>query len=140
MPTNSKNKEISKSAKAKTSHGTMVAAASRFSGPLPPPQLLKGYEEICSGAANRIIKMAESQSKHRQTLEKSVITSNIENEKIGMWMTFSLTILLMGFGIYLLINDKNIIAFLAIFGPVIFHAGNYVYNKKREEKVPEKSK
>jgi len=118
----------------------MVAAASRFSGPLPPPQLLKGYEEICSGAANRIIKMAESQSKHRQTLEKSVITSNIENEKIGMWMTFSLTILLMGFGIYLLINDKNIIAFLAIFGPVIFHAGNYVYNKKREEKVPEKSK
>ncbi|MBU1084773.1 hypothetical protein KKB06_00260 [Patescibacteria group bacterium] len=43
-------------------------------------------------------------------------------------------------GIYLLINDKDPNGFWAVFTPAIFHAGNYVYHKRREIKVPEKEK
>jgi uncharacterized membrane protein len=35
-----------------------VVAAS-FQGPLPPPSILRGYDEITPGAAERIIAMAE---------------------------------------------------------------------------------
>ena len=32
-----------------------------FSGPLPAPEVLRGYDEILSGAAERIIRMAEKE-------------------------------------------------------------------------------
>jgi uncharacterized membrane protein len=36
-------------------------AATRFSGPLPPPEALAKYNDILPGAADRIITMAEHQ-------------------------------------------------------------------------------
>ncbi len=46
---------------------TMVAQldAQQFSGPLPHPQILAQYNQAVPNAADRIIKMAESQSNHR---------------------------------------------------------------------------
>jgi uncharacterized membrane protein len=41
-----------------------------FSGPLPHPDVLRKFNEIIPGAAERIIKMAEDQSIHRKELEK----------------------------------------------------------------------
>jgi len=83
--------------------------------------------------------MAESQSKHRLVLEKSVIKSNITNERMGMVMAFILTIVMMATCVYLVGNDKNFSGFAAFFSPVIFHAGNYIYNKKQERSVQNKS-
>ena len=34
---------------------------SEFSGPIPPPSIIKGYEEILPGSADRILAMAEKQ-------------------------------------------------------------------------------
>src|SRR5690606_22269969 len=42
---------------------------SSFTGPLPPPEILKSYDSIVDGAASRIIKMAEIQADHRRALE-----------------------------------------------------------------------
>ena len=44
-----------------------------FVGPLPSPKSLKGYEMTVSGAADRIITMAELEQKHRHGLEKSSV-------------------------------------------------------------------
>lgn len=41
-----------------------------FSGPIPPPQTMAGYETALPGSADRILKMAEEQSAHRQEMEK----------------------------------------------------------------------
>lgn len=49
-----------------------------FAGPIPPPDLLKGYEEVCPGAAQRIISMAEVQSEHRRALEKQMGDAAVE--------------------------------------------------------------
>lgn len=54
-----------------------------FSGPLPPPEVLIGYNEAFQGAAERIVAMAESQLKHRQGLETKVVESNCRNERTG---------------------------------------------------------
>jgi uncharacterized membrane protein len=48
------------------SHGE----ASAFSGPIPPPDLLERYNQMIPDGANRILKMAENQSTHRQYIEK----------------------------------------------------------------------
>ena len=55
-----------------------------FSGPLPPPSVLAGYDQIKPGLADRIVRMAEEQSAHRRELEKAVVRSNVRNSTIGM--------------------------------------------------------
>lgn len=105
-----------------------------FSGPIPPPAILKGYESICPGAAHRIIRMAEKQELHRHTQENNVISSKISNEKRGMNYAFVLTLVLVTVGAMLVALDKDIPGYLALFGPSLFHAGNYVYFKSTDKK------
>lgn len=59
-----------------------------FSGPLPHPGILKQFDDVVPGAAERIIKMAENQSEHRRNLEKSVIDSDIKRSKYGQVLGF----------------------------------------------------
>lgn len=40
-------------------------------GPIPPPDVLAEYEKTHPGLAERIVAMAEAQSRHRQELEKA---------------------------------------------------------------------
>lgn len=53
-------------------------------GPLPPPEVLMQYNQAVPDSAERIIVMAEAQSKHRQELESKVIESDINNSKLGL--------------------------------------------------------
>ncbi|HEV7488560.1 MAG TPA: DUF2335 domain-containing protein [Thermoanaerobaculia bacterium] len=60
--------------------------SSHFRGPLPPPHVLGQYNQAFPNAAERIVEMAEGQSKHRQDLEKSRMLADINNEKRGQWL------------------------------------------------------
>jgi len=55
-------------------------------GPLPPPSMLAEYDRIIPGAAERILNLAEQQTKHRIELEKSAIRSEISRSWTGLWM------------------------------------------------------
>lgn len=59
-----------------------------FSGPLPPPQILDAYDEVVPGAAERILKLAESQAAHRQSLERKVVESDIYKSYAGLTAAF----------------------------------------------------
>lgn len=48
-----------------------------FSGPLPSPQVLAGYESVCPGFAERVVTMAETEGAHRRTLEEQELQSDI---------------------------------------------------------------
>lgn len=69
------------------------AIRSEFSGPMPPPNILSGYEEILPGAADRILSMAERQSMHRQTLEEKMVKAESRDSLLGVLFAF-----LLGFG------------------------------------------
>ncbi|WP_153813462.1 DUF2335 domain-containing protein [Streptomyces sp. SUK 48] len=40
-------------------------------GPLPPPEMLAGYEEALPGLADRIVSMAENEQRHRHEVERT---------------------------------------------------------------------
>lgn len=63
-----------------------------FSGPLPHPNILQRFNEVVPGAAERIIKMVEDQSRHRQELEKKVVESDIRLAKWGQVLGFVIAI------------------------------------------------
>ena len=52
----------------------MEMAKAEFSGPIPPPSIIEGYERVLPGSADRIISMAEKQSEHRQKMEDKMIS------------------------------------------------------------------
>jgi uncharacterized membrane protein len=76
---------------------TTQALYAQFSSPLPPPELLQSYEHLLPGTIERIIKLAETQSIHRQKQEDESLNANIrhlertDNEaKRGQWFAFIL--------------------------------------------------
>lgn len=54
-----------------------------FSGPLPPPEVLSKYNEVHPDAAERIIAMAENESKHRRNIEQMVVQNEYREARIG---------------------------------------------------------
>lgn len=76
----------------------LEASTSRYSGPLPPPEVLENYDRIVPGAAKKIIAMALRQSRHRQELERKVIESDMRRSRDGLWVggALSLTSILLG--------------------------------------------
>jgi uncharacterized membrane protein len=101
-----------------------------FHGPLPPPAMLAQYNDAYPGCAEAIVKMAVSQSEHRQHLEKRVVDAQIVSERIGQFSA-----LLIGVGgatvsALLVWNDKNIQGFVLALGEIAVFAGIYFYSKK----------
>lgn len=65
---------------------------SEFSGPIPPPSIIAGYEEVVSGAADRIIAMAENQARHRQSVEMFEVKTEARDSLLGIIFAFILGI------------------------------------------------
>lgn len=69
-----------------------AVSVSTFAGPLPPPEILKEYNDAVPDAAERILKMAENQAAHRQQLESKVVTSDIWKSYAGVIGAFVIVI------------------------------------------------
>ena len=79
-----------------------MMARVRFSGPLPPPDLLARYNEIIPNGAERIFAMAENQARHREKLETKVIEGNVSTQREGSWFAFILTLVALIGGMFLI--------------------------------------
>lgn len=81
-----------------------------FSGPIPPPQILKGYNELVPDAAERILKMAEKQADHRIELEKKVIVEQQRQSARGQKIAAVLAVLLVFAAVYAIYEEAYKIA------------------------------
>lgn len=115
--------------KQHASNETRVVARASFSGPLPPPEILKGYESILPGLADRVVKMAENQSAHRQQLESRVIWFDGIRSSLGL--VFGLIIALSGIvaGSYLVLHGNNITGLVSLITPLAVIVGAFVYQR-----------
>lgn len=73
---------------------TIQAQAVSFQGPIPPPELLREYNEIITNGADRILRMAEAQSAHRIQLEGIVIKGDDRRANWGLTTGFTIGIIL----------------------------------------------
>jgi uncharacterized membrane protein len=56
-------------------------ATAHYQGPIPPPSILEGFDRIVPGAAQRLIQLAEDESKHRRELEVRTMEANIAAQR-----------------------------------------------------------
>jgi uncharacterized membrane protein len=74
----------------KTERAALMASFSRsiYRSPLPPPEVLRGYDLVSPGLAERIVGMAERQSQHRMELEKIVVIGDHKKSWVGLVLGF----------------------------------------------------
>ncbi|KAA0570153.1 DUF2335 domain-containing protein [Azospirillum sp. Sh1] len=87
----------------------------RFEGPMPPPALLRQYEEIVPGAAERILAMAERQLDHQIDWERTAISAQARNAFWGLSYGFIIGIALIGGAIFCAVAGHEQVA-LALVG------------------------
>jgi len=111
-----------------------VITAQHFSGPLPPPETLRKYEELLPGSADRIFRMVETQSNHRQALESTVIISNCKNERLGMIFGFTICVLAISAGIYAVLRGNQGFGIASIVSALAALVAVFIYGKTRQKK------
>ncbi|MEW6578361.1 MAG: DUF2335 domain-containing protein [Chloroflexota bacterium] len=112
-----------------------------FQGPLPHPAILKGYEDILPGSANRIITMTEKQQQHRMELEHAVIHSDILMERLGLAVYFVLAMILVVGGIWLASEGKQLTGLAVVGASITTLAGALVYaQRQRRQELQERRK
>jgi len=96
-------------------------------GPIPAPESFAAYERVLPGAADRILKMAETQATHRQGLERFAVRGDYYKAIMGTVLGYIAFGGSMFGAIYLLLHDKpieSLAAFIAAlgsaFGPKIY--------------------
>lgn len=117
----------------------MAAKAAIFSGPLPPPNLLQGYDDIQPGFAERIVRMAEGEADHRRQQEQKALDADIKlsdkdftERRLGQGLAFTIVIILAVLGAYLAINGKELTG--SVFGgPAIVSIVGAFLNKKKSK-------
>ena len=112
----------------------ITAHAAHFSGPLPPPEVLAKYNEAVPGGAERIIAMAEEQSRHRQLLEKTVIDSNCRTQRTGPVYGFIVSMTAVVGGIYLVRLGKSPEGLASIITALASLATVFILGRKKQEK------
>jgi uncharacterized membrane protein len=115
-------------------------ALATYVGPIPLPAMLKQFDEICPGEANRILRLAEDQARHRMALEKKVVESDIRRSWAGlgagtlvsgMMITFGYSAIMAGYGV-----AGGTLATAAVVGLAsVFVYGTNSQRKERIEKA-----
>ena len=112
-----------------------------FSGPLPPPEVLRQYNEIVPGLASRIVAQAEAQTAHRISLENKVIDSDTRRSRQGLVCGFVVSLLCVAGGIVAVLMGHDWAGATIATGAVVALTGVFVYGTamRRSERT-EKAK
>ena len=84
-----------------------------LTGPLPHPNILKLYEEVCPGCAERIIAMAEQEGDHRRDMEERMVDANIgamqstfKEGRLGQLFAFGISLAFLLVGAFVAIRGQ----------------------------------
>lgn len=115
----------------KARNALMIIRQESFAGPIPPPQVLQGYESILPGSADRIIKMAESQQQHRINIEDKAVSGQVANTKRGQVFAFIVFILCVIVGLVFAYLDMKVFAGIFLTGTMVTVVGLFIGGKEK---------
>jgi uncharacterized membrane protein len=79
-------------------------------GPLPSPDVLQGFENVVTGAADRVIRMAEREQEARLKQDKAIYSWGIFNVILGMVFGILALIIIGYLIIYAIDHDAKAVA------------------------------
>ena len=124
------------------SSGVLIQASWR--GPLPPPDILRQYDELLPGVAERILVMSENAQQHERNMERDasdrenkvldladkVVSNDASQGRRGQWFAFVIALLGIVIGALLIAIDKAGFGLAVIFTPLAGLVGVFVYGTR----------
>lgn len=107
----------------------IVVAHHAFQGPLPPPYLLRGYQDILPDSPERIFQLTEKEFAHRQRMEEKALDGAINRDKRGQCFGLGATIFTVACATILGLTGHEVLAG-AVIGTVVAVAGIFVLRHK----------
>lgn len=132
------NKSNSNLTKSNSTSTVRYQKAELYAGPLPHPSILEKFELILPGAADRILKQAEAQTKHRIEIEKKVVSADITKSYLGLVFGFILGLSGIGSGVYLATLGFNVFGPLLSGGSLITLVAVFIYGTRSRKQEREK--
>ena len=107
-----------------------------FSGPTPPPDVLRQYDELDPGRAAKILDWIQVQSNHRMSLESRIVDSDISRSKWGLIAGFVVAIFTVGTGGCVAIQGYPTAGATIATAAVVALVGTFVYgtHERRRER------
>lgn len=119
---------------------SLLSTKAEFSGPLPPPEILQGYERILPGSADRIISMAERQSEHRQALERKVVEGGIDQSRLGLVCAFAVAIFGLGIGLFTALKGQPFFGGAVSIFIIASLVGAFIYGTRQQRERQKKDR
>jgi uncharacterized membrane protein len=100
---------------------------------MPAPDILRAYDEIVPGAAERIIRMAEADSTERARVDRELAQAEIDRTRTGQAIAFLLVIVAMTLASIFFFQHNNAGggAFLSV--PVLVLIGTFLNRPGRKD-------
>jgi uncharacterized membrane protein len=108
----------------------IASQVSFWSGPLPAPEVLREYDSVVPGSADRIIAMAERQSDHRRNLESIAISGGNLRATMGSIFGFVIGMAAIIVGYLLVTNGQEIGGYSTMLLTVTALVGVFVYGRR----------
>jgi uncharacterized membrane protein len=87
-----------------------VKMVQQFSGPLPPPELLKSYDGIVKNGAERIFVMTEKQVQHRINMEDKIVNEELIQSSRGQIIGAILVLIALSLSVFLALRGHDLVA------------------------------
>lgn len=87
-----------------------AVASAAFPGPLPPPTMYRGYNEVLPGSAERILRLAEKEQDRRVGRENDALHRESQQEHLGLWLGFLTAALALVTSGFLAMNGHDLVA------------------------------
>jgi uncharacterized membrane protein len=107
----------------------IVVAAAQFSGPLPPPDILRAYGEVVDGGADRIVSQWERETQHRHDLEDRMADAYIAGMTRAQWMAFAVILVIGAGGLVVVALGHAVAGFAAFFLALAALAASFFRNR-----------
>lgn len=107
-----------------------VPQASRSpGGPLPPPAVLKQYDDLVPGSAERIFQMSEKALDHQIDFRRAGLTADVVNTKRGQVLVFAVVVIVLAYSAIALYTGHASMGQLLGGGTVISLAAIFVLGR-----------
>jgi uncharacterized membrane protein len=122
---------------------TQIEHHSEFSGPLPPPEVLRQYEATTKGAADRIIAMAEEEQRFTHDMTRRALQAQSDALRVRMQCATLVVIAVLATTAWLGYVGAHAAAAVLGGGTLVGLASVFVISRQKpetEEKPPENKK
>lgn len=110
---------------------TQMMSAEIYKGPIPHPRHLQAYEDVCPGAADRLIKMAETAQARHEDRRDRLIECEYDDRKLGLFLGFAALLAVVGSGVFLVYIGQTVVGSgllgAAVLGTVV---GSFVHGRR----------